>query len=95
MPEEDALPEPENSLEAQLIAFCECHLEQELSEEEIAQFREMTIALADRVGQIKTRADRIEALGREALNKRLETITGEYRLARSSWRIIKAEEDFG
>lgn len=95
MPEEDALPEPESSLEARFIAFCECHLEQELSEEEIAQFREMTIALADRVGQIKTRADRIDALGREALNKRLETITGEYRLARSSWRIIKAEEDFG
>lgn len=95
LPEENAPPEQESSLEARFIAFCECHLEQDLSEDDISQFREMTIALADQVGQIKTRADRIEALGREALNKRLETITDVYRLARATWRIIRNRETGG
>lgn len=78
--------------EERLQIFCEDHLNKELTDEEIMQFREMVIKIADQVGSVKTRADRLESIGREALNKRLETFTCPYRLARGTWKIVKATE---
>ena len=78
-----------HGLEAKLEAFCEAHLNQDLTEDEIVLFREMVIALANQIGQVSTRADRLETLGIAALNTRLETITSTYRLARNAWKIVK------
>ena len=78
-----------HGLEAKLETFCEAHLDQDLTEDEIVLFREMVVALANQIGQVLTRADRLETLGIAALNTRLETITSTYRLARNAWKIVK------
>lgn len=85
--------EEDHCLEAKLEAFCEAHLDQDLTEEEISYFREMVIRIADQVGSIKTRPDRLDSIGREALNKRLGTFMCPYRLARGAWRIERAVEE--
>ena len=81
--------EEDHCLEAKLEAFCEAHLNQDLTEEEIVLFREMVVALANQIGRVLTRADRLETLGIAALNTQMETITSTYRLARNAWKIVK------
>ena len=63
-----------------------------LTEEEISYFRDMVVRVADQVGSIKTRPDRLDSIGREALNKRIGTFMCPYRLARGAWRIERAVE---
>ena len=91
--DEGAVVEENADPEQKLRSFCENHLNQDLSEEEIAKFRELVIAIADRIGIIKTRTDRLESIGRDALNKRMETFAFPYRLVRNAWRIIKYQEE--
>ena len=81
-----------HGLDARLEAFCEVHLNQDLTEEEISYFRDMVVRVADQVGSIKTRPDRLDSIGRETLNKRIGTFMCPYRLARGTWRIERAVE---
>lgn len=91
---EENVPMVKNTnLEERLLSFCVEHLNQTLTDDEISTFREMVITIADQIGVIKTRSDRIESIGREALNKRLETFMCPYRLARSTWKIIENQEE--
>ncbi len=91
-PDESELVEENMDLEARLLSFCEDHLNQDMANEEVVQFRDMVIRIADQVGSVKTRADRLESIGRDALNKRLETFMCPYRLARGTWKIVKTAE---
>ena len=75
-----------------LEAFCEVHLNRDLTEEEISYFRDMVVRVADQVGSIKTRPDRLDSIGKETLNKRPGTFMCPYRLARGAWRIERAVE---
>ena len=81
-----------HGLDARLEAFCEAHLNQDLTEEEISYFRDMVVRVADQVGSIKTRPDRLDSIGKEALNKRPGTFMCPYRLARGAWKIERAVE---
>lgn len=92
-PDEDAAAGENANLEQRLLAFCENHLDQDLTDEEVAKLREMVITIADQIGIAKTRADRLESIGRDALNKRMATFKCPYRVARNAWRIINNQED--
>ena len=72
--------------------FMKRKFDMDLTEEEISYFRDMVVRVADQVGSIKTRPDRLDSIGREALNKRLGTFMCPYRLARGAWRIERAVE---
>lgn len=76
-----------------LLHFCEVHLNQELQDEEIDTFRSIVIEAVGPNGAVKTRPDRIDTIGREAINRRLETLVCPYRLDKNAWRIVTIQEE--
>ena len=91
---DDSLPLMEKpSLEERILQFCETHLNQELSDEEINYLRSLVALIKAPSGAAKTRPERVATIKKLAINNRLKEITSSYRVARDSWRIIKNQEE--
>lgn len=74
-----------------LQAFCEAHLGQELTEEEIVAVRALIVKSAVAAGFSEPQPTRVATLGREALNNRLEKLGCAYRFEKTVWKINKEE----
>lgn len=91
-----SLPDPKSGtpyIYDQLLHFCEVHLDQELQEEEIDTVRSMVIEAVGPNGAVKTRPDRTDKIGVDAINRRLDSLACPYRLERNTWRVIKSQEE--
>ena len=91
--EEDVSAAEKLSLKEKIDKFCEEHLEQELTADEIVKLRAMVSQIKKPSGASKTRADRLETIGKRAVSSRLEDIDCPYRVARNAWKIIKHQEE--
>lgn len=81
--------EPEAVPTDELTTFCEAHLGEELSEEEIKTVRELIVKAAGSTGFVEPQPTRVATLGREALNNRMAKFSCAYRIDRSMWKIVK------
>lgn len=81
--------EPDEVPADELTAFCEAHLGQELTEEEIATVRELVVKAAGATGFVEPQPTRVATLGREALNNRMAKFDSGFRFEKTSWKIIK------
>ena len=84
--------EPEKIPDEELTAFCEAHLGQELSEEEIVTVRKLIVKTAVAKGHIEPQPTRVATLGQEALNNRLYKVESPYRFEKKRWVILKEEK---
>lgn len=71
-----------------LLEFCEVHVDSELPTEEVDIFRQLVVAAAEEGGHKEPQPKRINFLGQEALNNRLQNIAVPYAIAKGSWTII-------
>lgn len=83
--------EPEVVPADELAAFCEAHLGQELSEDEIATVRELIVKAAGATGFVEPQPTRVATLGRDALNNRMGKFNSPYRFEKNIWKINKEE----
>lgn len=91
---DDSLPATEElTLNERILQFCETHLNQVLSDEEINYLRSLVVLIKTPSGASITRADRMEKIKKVAVNNRLKEIACPYRVARDAWRIIKNQEE--
>ena len=81
--------EPDEVPADELTAFCEAHLGQELSEEEIATVRALVVKAAGATGFVEPQPTRVATLGREALNNRMAKFGSGFRFEKTIWKIIK------
>ncbi len=70
-----------------LLHFCEIHCDQELNDQEQAEFRKLVVLAVEHEGHKEPRPERIEKLQIEALQNRLSKISFPYRLERNKWII--------
>ena len=84
--------EPEKIPDEELTAFCEAHLGQELSEEEIVTVRKLIVKTAVAKGYLEPQPTRVATLGQEALNNRLSKVESPYRFEKKRWVILKEEK---
>lgn len=84
--------EPEKAPDDELNAFCEAHLGQELSEEEIVTVRKLIVKTAVAKGYLEPQPTRVATLGQEALNNRLSKVESPYRFEKKRWVILKEEK---
>lgn len=83
--------EPEVVPADELAAFCEAHLGQELSGDEIATVRELIVKAAGATGFVEPQPTRVATLGRDALNNRMGKFNSPYRFEKNVWKILKEE----
>lgn len=83
--------EPEAVPQDELQAFCEAHLGQELTDEEIVTIRALIVKAAGATGFVEPQPTRVATLGREALNNRLDKFSCPYRFEKNIWKINKEE----
>ena len=75
----------------ELAAFCEAHLGQELSGDEIVTVRELIVKAAGATGFVEPQPTRVATLGRDALNNRMGKFNSPYRFEKNVWKILKEE----
>lgn len=83
--EAEAVPQDE------LQAFCEAHLGQDLTEEEITTVRALVVKAAGATGFVEPQPTRVATLGREALNNRMAKFDSGFRFEKTIWKIIKED----
>ena len=84
--------EEAENLQKQLLYYCSEHENTILSEEELRAFRRLVIAAAIQHGFREPHADRLESLGREAINNRLRFVQCGYMVTKDQ-QLIRTVQD--